>query len=86
MNSQIHPLFWFVYMQEKPDFDHPWIQEVPAGDYLCFRGKILADEYDPTYIKKFFERDEGVHFVIANEYEDNFIEFRNSTFEIQILI
>lgn len=86
LESQTLPLYYFVYIKEKPNFDHPFIQEVPAGEYLCFRGNLLSDNYDATFIKKFFAEDSQKHFVIANEYEDNFLEFQNCIYEIQILI
>ena len=41
---------------------------------------------DTTFLKKFFAKDSNRHFVIANEYEDNFQEFTNCVYEIQILI
>ncbi len=86
MDCKIKPSHYFIYLKEKPEFEHKFITELPAGEYLCFRGKILAENYNVEYIKEFFEDNAKNHFVVANEYEDNFKEFRQCIYEIQILI
>lgn len=86
LEGQIQAEAYFVYLKNEPKFEHPFLRKIPAGEYLCFRGQILLEGYDPSYIKSFFEGEDKPHLVIANEYEDNFEEFEKCYYEIQILL
>ena len=86
LEGQVQAEAYFVYLKNEPKFEHPFLRKIPAGEYLCFRGQILLEGYDPSYIKSFFEGEDKPHLVIANEYEDNFEEFEKCYYEIQILL
>lgn len=86
LEGKIRPLSYFVYLKDVPAFQHPFLQKVPAGEYLCFRGQILLESYEPSYVRTFFRGEDKPHLVIANEYEDNFREFEKCFYEIQILL
>lgn len=82
-------LKYFVYLKDDPGFDDPHVLRIPAGEYLCFQGRPLTDNWDTAYIGKLFEnvpKNEQPTLVIANEYEENFTSFIESLYEIQILI
>ncbi|MEL7622598.1 MAG: MerR family transcriptional regulator [Clostridiales bacterium] len=92
LDGNIRPQAYFVYLKDKPELDHSFIRSIPAGEYLCFRGKILTEDFDPGYIRKFFGNKEDNktandnRLVVANEYEDNFHQFMECVYEIQILL
>jgi len=80
---------YFVYLKGDPGFEDPNILRIPAGEYLCFQGRPLVNDWDTTYIQKLFEtipESELPTLVIANEYEEDFTSFMESLYEIQILI
>ncbi|MDL2258404.1 helix-turn-helix domain-containing protein [Eubacteriales bacterium OttesenSCG-928-K08] len=74
-----------MYLREPPDFDSDAIIKIPAGDYVCFRGRILTQEWNPAMAIALFENREKPTWVLSNEYEDSLVEFRQSMYEIQIL-
>ncbi len=96
LEGNIRPQAYFVYLKDKPQLDHAFIRSIPAGEYLCFRGKILTEDFQPGYIRKYFENETGNNkkatdrladrLVVANEYEDNFHQFMECVYEIQILL
>lgn len=86
MENEISARYYFMYLKEKPSFSHPFIQEVPAGEYFCFRVKLLSETCNNVYFKECFKDSIDSHFVIANEFEDNFHEFQHCTYEVQVLI
>nr|WP_319489032.1 helix-turn-helix domain-containing protein [uncultured Caproiciproducens sp.] len=80
---------YFVYLKGDPGFQDPNIIRIPAGEYLCFQGRPLINDWNTTYIRKLFEtvpEGEFPTLVVANEYEENFTSFIESLYEIQILI
>ncbi len=63
------------------------IMEIPAGNYFCFRSRILSEGWNPYQAKMYFSdgvRKPGI--VLANEYEDSLTEYYSCPYEIQILI
>lgn len=84
------PLKYFVYLQEKPDFYTPNLLELPAGEYLCYRAKILSPEWDATVLatilKGFFADQSKPELVIVNEPDENPSESSEAVYEIQILL
>ena len=58
----------------------------PAGEYLCFRGRLLTGEWDPSYVSKYFEHVKAPPVVFANSYEENLHDETRSMYEMQILI
>lgn len=86
LQNEISALYYFMYIKEKPDFSHPYIQEIPGGDYFCFRVKLLSETCSNTWFKTYFEGSSSSHLVVADEYEDNFYEFQHCTYEVQVRI
>lgn len=85
MEGMFHPEKYFVYIKEKK-FNHPNIMELPAGTYICFRAKICAEEWNPKMLEGYFKKYNKPVFVVANEYEDNLIEYHHCPYEVQILL
>lgn len=85
MNGKIIPKFYFVYLKEPADFEHPALQCISEGTYFCYQLKLFSDKGN-NYMKKYFFKENRDHLVIANEFEDNFKEFKDCTYEMQIQI
>lgn len=83
--GEFKPRKYFVYLKDKL-FDHPNIKELPAGTYLCFRSRICAGEWDVNEFKKYMKKYKKTAYVIANEYEDNLVEYHHCPYEVQILL
>lgn len=82
------PRYSAITIHGVPNFESENILVVPAGNYLCFRAKLLSGDFGSigavdNYLKKLgiFPR-----VALANEYEDNFKEYVGNQYEIQILI
>ena len=86
LQNEISALYYFMYIKEKPSFSHPYIREIPGGDYFCFRVKLLSETCSNTWFKTYFEGSPSSHLVVADEYEDNFYEFQHCTYEVQVRI
>lgn len=86
LQNEISALYYFMYIKEKPAFSHPYIREIPGGDYFCFRVKLLSETCENAWFKTYFEGSPSSHLVIADEYEDNFYEFQHCTYEVQVRI
>lgn len=82
--------FWasnyFIYLREKPDFPTEYLMELPAGEYICYRARILTDNWDPTNLIDFFKDKPKPKLVITNEFEENLVEYLGTQYEIQILL
>lgn len=80
-------LKYFVYLKGYPGFKDPNVYKLPAGEYLCFQGRPLVNDWDTTYIRKLFETEsKWPTLVVADEYEEDFTNFIRSFYEIQIFI
>ena len=78
---------YFIYLKDTSNLEPSNYRILPAGEYLCFRAKICTDDWDISTIKKYFEYDIAhPKYFIANEHEDNLIEFHDCPYEVQILI
>ncbi|MGE5627072.1 MAG: MerR family transcriptional regulator [Solirubrobacterales bacterium] len=86
VNQKFCPNQYFIYLKEKPDFETEFLLELPEGEYLCFRAKLCTRQWDTALISEFFQYKNTPAFVIANEFEDNFVEYNNADYEVQILL
>lgn len=78
---------YFIYLNDPGGLEPKYFRELPAGEYLCFRAKILTDNWDIENIKKYFDTlVPRADYVIANEHEDSLFEYHECPYEIQILI
>ena len=86
MQDKIQPKSYFVYLKQMPGIKHPAVCTLPAGEYLCFRGKILVDEWDVSLVRQHWENRPGDTLVVADEYENNLHDFLHCEYEIQLLL
>ena len=84
--GELAPTNYFVMLREKPAFENQYIKHIPAGIYFCLRTKLLSEPIPAEIINQYIQPSEKPPVVIANEYEDNFIDFKNCPYELQILI
>jgi len=77
---------YFIYLREKPDFPTEYLMELPQGEYICYRARILTDNWDPSMLEQFFKDKPTPKLVIANEFEENLVEYLGTQYEIQILL
>lgn len=77
---------YFIYLREKPDFPTEYLMELPQGEYICYRARILTNNWDPSMLMQFFSDKPKPKLVIANEFEENLVEYLGTQYEIQILL
>lgn len=86
IKKQFIPEKYFIYLKEKPEYNAEWLIEIPAGEYLCFRGRVCTDDWNPSIVQTYFKKHKTPTYVIANEYEDNLSEYHYCPYEVQTLI
>jgi DNA-binding transcriptional MerR regulator len=86
MEKQFVPTKYFIYLKDKPAGQEDWLTVLPAGEYLCFRGKIRTDDWSPSIVSAYFREHKHPPYVVANEYEDNLSEYHNCPYEIQMFL
>ncbi len=86
MNSELKRLYLGMFVKHDPGFESEYIFEIPEGDYLCFKARILSEGWNPYFAKLFFKGKPKPTLVLANEYEDNIHEYSRCVYEVQILI
>ncbi|MDL2226202.1 helix-turn-helix domain-containing protein [Deltaproteobacteria bacterium OttesenSCG-928-M10] len=84
--KEFRPLKYFIYLKGKPDIETEHYWRIPAGEFLCFRARILTESWDVAPLKIWFADRSKPTLVIANEFEDNFVEFVDNQYEVQMLI
>jgi hypothetical protein len=80
------PTHFFIYMMKPPAAPCRGMMELPAGRHYCLRTKLLSAPPPAEAVKARFAGCAPPPYVLANEYEDNFTDFRESVYEIQIPI
>mgnify|MGYP001851517676 CR=1 FL=1 len=85
VEGEFAPKKYFVYLKKRI-FNHPNIVELPEGIYLCFRSRICAGEWEAGLLRRYMNKYKRPPYVIANEYEDNLIEYHECPYEVQILL
>lgn len=85
MEGKIVPTHYFAYLREPPKVPHPKVLQIPAGSYFCTQARILSEPFDAAFVRQYFRDADTPRLVIANEYEDNFVNFRDCIYEVQIL-
>lgn len=86
LSRTFHANYYFIYLKEKPDFETEYLIDLPEGEYLCYRARILTDDWNEKVLTDFFEGGSLNRLVIANEFEENLVEYANTQYEIQILL
>lgn len=87
MRQHFAPTATFIYLKNKPDFVSPYITTLPAGEYLCFSAQLRLGLWDSQEVSRFF-KDSSYKpvFVVANEYEDNLVEYTATPYEVQVYL
>ena len=87
-NFEFQPKYTAMYLKNKPDIIDENILVLPKGEYLCFQSKLLAKDFGDLSIAKDFIKKHNYQasLVVANEYEDNFSDYLNAPYEVQILL
>jgi len=83
------PLNYFIFVSEigntPPNSAH--VFTIPAGDYLCFSFRLRhMDELNIALIQEYFKNVETPPYVIANEHEDNLVNYTYCPYELQFLL
>jgi len=86
MECNLNKKYLGMFIKEPPTFESDKIIEIPEGDYLCFKARILSDTWNPYFAKLFFSGKTKPPIVLANEYEDNLYDYSKCIYEIQMLI
>ncbi|MFI3212366.1 MAG: MerR family transcriptional regulator [Eubacteriales bacterium] len=88
-----NPTNYFIYLanqeilEQLADESDSSIMKIPAGDYFCFSFRLYhMESLQVNLIKEYFKGLERPMFVIANEHEDNLIEYKACPYELQILL
>ncbi|MDL2293166.1 helix-turn-helix domain-containing protein [Ruminococcaceae bacterium OttesenSCG-928-D13] len=87
MHQHFAPTAASIYLKSKPGFVSPYVTTLPAGDYLCFAAQLRLDQWDSAEVQAFFEK--GSYkpvFAVANEYEDNLVEYTATPYEVQVYL
>lgn len=85
IQKQFSATRYFIYLKEPPDFETPYLLILPAGDYLCYRARILTKNWDPSPLCEYF-LDRPPVLVIANEFEENLVAYDEAQYELQMLL
>ncbi|NCB42825.1 MAG: MerR family transcriptional regulator [Clostridia bacterium] len=86
LDGKLAPIYLGMFIKEKPVEFSESILEVPGGEFLCFKARILSEGWNPYFIKLFFEDRPKPSIVIANEYENSLYEYSRCVYEVQTLI
>lgn len=83
--QKFRPDYYFIYLNEKvKGFKN--IYKLPEGEYLCFREKILEENWNSQRIINYFQGKEEPKLMLAMEYEDNLDNYAHANYEVQILL
>ena len=83
--GRFEPTQFFIYVKEPKNLTDE-ITTLPGGNYFCVRSKLLSDSPPADPVKDRFSGSAKPKYVIASEYEDNFTDFHDCVYEIQIFI
>lgn len=96
IDGELNPKYLGMFLDEAPsdksikEYDEllkgARIIEIPAGNYFCFKSRILSDSWDTSFPKLFFMGKSKPAFVMANEYENSLQEYSKCVYEVQIHI
>ncbi len=84
--GRFQPYSYFLHMRKKPDFQAEHFRVLPAGEYLCFRTRLLLESWDTRLLNERFRLAAPPRLVIALEFEDNLVDWSDAMYEIQMLL
>ena len=86
LNKKFEPYAYFIYLRKEPAFRSQNFDILPEGDYICFRTKILKEDWETEILKNYFDGLPKPRLILALEFEDNLVDWSDAMYEIQILI
>ena len=87
MKNIFYPYEYFVFLNNKPEINKSLYDEIPAGEYICFKTQILNESWDPKLLEKVIGKNSNIKMVLALEFEDNLsYDWLNAYYEVQILL
>ena len=86
IKQKFEPYTYFIYLRSDPGARSECFGELPEGDYICFRTKILKEEWETEILKNYFSELPKPRLILALEFEDNLVDWSDAMYEVQILI
>ena len=86
IKQKFEPYTYFIYLRKDPGARSECFGELPEGDYICFRTKILKEEWETEILKNYFSELPKPRLILALEFEDNLVDWSDAMYEVQILI
>jgi len=83
---KFYPIEYFTYLSGKPDLDSSLYEELPAGEYFCFRTQLLHEDWNAEPLVAFFSNKAKPILILALEFEDNLLDWSDAWYELQILL
>jgi len=85
-SRKFYPIEYFTYLNGKPELDSNLYEELPAGEYFCFRTQLLHENWNSEPLTAFFSNKAQPNMVLALEFEDNLLDWSDAWYELQILM
>ena len=80
--GRFQPYSYFLHMRKMPDFQAEHFQILPAGEYLCFRTRLLLEDWDIGLLNRHLQQSKPPKLVVALEFEDNLMDWSDAMYEI----
>lgn len=82
--GELSPLKYGFYLGHEPDMKSRYILTFQEGYYICFQTQVLTGNWSPDIFSCYFKNTPLPPYIIADEYEDNFFQFRQCVYEVQL--
>lgn len=86
LNQRFRPYTYFTYLRKEPDFQAEYFSVLPEGEYICFRTKLLKEDWKTEVLRNYFKETAPPKLIVALEFEDNLVDWSDAQYEVQILI
>lgn len=84
----VSPQEYFMYLEKPPRESFPQVRELPEGEYLCYRCRLLSSETDLSVLRRFLPEAPADTLVLASEcdysMDDSIQAYERLFFEVQI--
>lgn len=74
-----------MFTLEKPTVTSPYLVEIPAGSYWCFKAPILSKHWNPGILQMLVKEHGIPKILLASEYENNLSSYEECPHEVQVL-
>lgn len=86
LHQHFCPYTYFTYLRKEPNFSLEHFDVLPEGEYICFRTKLLKENWNTEILEKYFQEAVPPKLIVALEFEDNLVDWSDAQYEVQILI